>query len=78
MTKKMNNRNGQKHTTGPDHWPVVVSVAAFAFGTIGYVIVGEIILSAQPHPLHWISGLVSGALGVGLGWVWYRWKGDII
>ncbi len=69
-------RRRNTNTTTRD-WPVVVYVWAGALGLAGYV-VARIVLDGQPHPLHWASGLAGGALGVALGWLWYRWKGDII
>ncbi len=58
-------------------WPVVVYVWAGALGFAGYV-VARIALDGQPHPLHWASGIAGAALGIGIGWLWYRWKGDVI
>jgi hypothetical protein len=48
------------------------------FGMIflGYV-VGRIVLNAYPHPYHWMSALVGGILGVGIGWLWYWKRGDV-
>lgn len=78
MTKRKANRHRQKATAEPKQWPAVVSVVAFVFGMIGYAVVGEIVLSTQPHPVHWLTGLISGVLGLAIGWACYRWKGDII
>ena len=58
-------------------WPLVVYVWIIGLGFAGYVI-ARIALDAQPHPLHWASGLVSAVLGYFVGWRWYRWRGDII
>jgi hypothetical protein len=35
-------------------------------------------LSQLPHPYHWASGLIGGVVGILVGWVWYRWRGDVL
>jgi len=57
-------------------WPAVVYFWIFGMIILGYVI-GRIALDAYPHPYHWLSGLIGGILGLGLGWVWYWKKGDV-
>ncbi len=68
-------RPGAKYIA-PD-WPIVVYVWAFGTGVAGYVI-ARILLDGRPHPWHWAAGVAGGLIGVGLGWLWYRWKGDIV
>lgn len=58
-------------------WPVVVFFAAFGLGILSYVI-ARIALDGYPHPIHWASGLVGAVVGFFVGWLWYRWRGDII
>jgi len=58
--------------------PIVVYFLAFTGAILGYMVLGKIILAVQPHPIHWASALVGGALGYLIGWLWYRWKGDIL
>ncbi len=58
-------------------WPVVVYVAMCGFGFTSYL-VARIALDGKPHPLHWISGIAGAAVGYVVGWIWYRWRGDII
>ena len=58
-------------------WPVVVYLWAFGLAIVSYA-VARVGLAAFPHPYHWASGLIGGALGILLGWVWYRWRGDVI
>ena len=57
-------------------WPAVVFFWAFGLAIVSYV-VARIVLNAYPHPYHWLSGLVGGILGIGIGWLWYRWRGDV-
>jgi hypothetical protein len=35
-------------------------------------------LPVEAHPSHWLVALMGAALGGVLGWLWYRWRGDII
>lgn len=58
-------------------WPLVVYVSVFGAGFLGYF-VAEIGFHTRPHPLHWVSGLVGAVLGYLAGWLWYRWRGDIV
>jgi len=64
-------------TTERKEWPVVIYLWAFGLAILGYVI-GRVGLAAFPHPYHWMSGLVGGLAGVPIGWVWYRWRGDVL
>jgi len=56
---------------------VVVYVGIFETGFLGYVI-GKIVLDGYPHPIHWASGLIGAVAGFFVGWLWYRWRGDVI
>lgn len=58
-------------------WPLVIYVWIIGLGFTGYL-VARIALDGQPHPVHWASGLIAGILGYFVGWLWYRWCGDII
>jgi len=31
-----------------------------------------------PHSYHWMTGVIGGVLGFIVGWIWYRWRGDVI
>jgi hypothetical protein len=57
-------------------WPAVVYFWTFGLAISGYAI-GRVGLSSFPHPYHWLSGLVGGVAGIPLGWLWYRWRGDV-
>lgn len=58
-------------------WPVVVYFGMIGLGLLSYVI-ARIALDGSPHPIHWVSGLVGGLVGFFAGWLWYRFRGDII
>ena len=74
-----------KHVQGvnaapkPTHkdWPLVVYVWIAGLGFTGYL-VARIARDAQPHPVHWAAGLAGAIAGYGAGWLWYRWRGDIL
>jgi len=57
-------------------WPVVVYLWTFGLGLFSYVI-ARFALDVYPHPYHWLSGLAGGLAGIPLGWLWYRWHGDV-
>ncbi|MFH1907725.1 MAG: hypothetical protein ABIL11_10170 [Chloroflexota bacterium] len=56
--------------------PAVVYFWAIGLGFISYVL-GRIVLDGYPHPYHWLSALAGGLVGIPLGWLWYRWRGDV-
>jgi hypothetical protein len=66
-----NRRKERKET------PVVVWLWVMGLGFMSYV-VARFVLAAYPHPIHWASGLVGAAVGYGVGWLWYRWRGDVL
>lgn len=57
-------------------WPVVVYLWIIGLALFSYL-VARFTLDTYPHPYHWVSGLVGGVTGVPIGWVWYRWRGDV-
>jgi len=58
-------------------WPVVVYIWAIGLAIVSYA-VARAALDAQPHPFHWLAGVVGGLAGIPIGWLWYRWRGDVI
>ena len=58
-------------------WPAVVYFWAIGLGFGGYIVM-RIVLDGYPHPYHWLSGLIGALMGIGVGWLWYRWRGDIL
>lgn len=67
----------QKDQDKTKEWPAVVYFSmigtAFAFYAVARVALNDL-----PHPYHWGSGLAGIGVGLILGWVYYRWKGDIV
>ena len=59
-------------------WPVVVYIWAIGLFLAAWFIGGEAVLGSQPHPIHWLAGLVGGLVGIPIGWLWYRWRGDVL
>ena len=57
-------------------WPLVIYVWVIGLGLTSYL-VARIALDGQPHPLHWASGLAGAIIGYPIGWLWYRWRGDV-
>lgn len=57
-------------------WPTVVYLWIIGLAFVSYV-VARIVLDAYPHPYHWLSALLGGIIGIAIGWLWYRWRGDI-
>lgn len=80
MSKKITKTNKKKGMTEKKEqkdWPVVVYMWTIGLGVFGYLIVGEGILELRPHPIHWLAALVGGLAGIPIGWLWYRWRGDV-
>ena len=59
-----------------NEWPAVVLFWAFGLAIISYITT-RIVLNSYPHPYHWLSGIAGGIVGIAIGWLWYRWRGDI-
>lgn len=74
--KKYSFKAEQLKNHKPNEWPIVVYFWMIGLAVIGYL-TGRIALSTQPHPYHWLSLLIGGLLGIVVGWLWYRWRGDI-
>ena len=58
-------------------WPIVVYIWAFGLALVSYA-VARVALDGMPHPYHWAPGIVGGLAGIALGWLWFRWRGDIL
>lgn len=57
-------------------WPAVVYLWAFGLAIVSYA-AARVVLDGQPHPYHWLSGLAGGLAGIGIGWLWFSWRGDV-
>jgi hypothetical protein len=57
-------------------WPAVVYFCSFGLAILSYAI-ARMVLDGQPHPYHWGAALFGGIVGIPLGWLWYRWRGDL-
>ncbi len=55
----------------------MVVVGLCGSGLLGYVL-SQLILPVEAHSAYWGVALISAVLGAALGWLWYRWRGDII
>ncbi len=58
-------------------WPAVVYFWMIGLGFLSYVVVEITRRDAWPHPIHWLSGIIGSIAGIGIGWLWYRWRGDV-
>jgi hypothetical protein len=67
-----------KTKPGRREWPLVVYLWIVGLGFGGYLIIGRMLLATRPHPVHWAAGLAGAVLGVPIGWLWYRWRGDVL
>lgn len=56
--------------------PAIVYMWAFGLAILGYT-VARVALNGQPHPYHWMAGLLGGLAGIPIGWLWFRWRGDV-
>lgn len=74
---KVTKRKQDKAPTREKEWPVVVYIWAIGLAIVSYA-VARAALDGQPHPYHWLSGLVGGVAGIPIGWLWYRWRGDVL
>ncbi len=76
MSRVAVSRKSNVKKTSKD-WPVVVYMWIVGLGFMSYL-VARIALNAYPHPIHWISGIAGAVIGIPVGWLWYRWRGDVI
>jgi len=74
MSKKTTRKNEKKvHKKTP----LVVWLWMLGLGFLSYL-VARIALYTYPHPYHWASGAAGAVIGFLVGWLWYRWKGDVV
>lgn len=58
-------------------WPSVVYLWSIGLAFLGYLILEIGYRDTTPHPVHWLGGLIGGLVGIGAGWLWYYWRGDV-
>jgi len=71
--RKTKREKKEKHRK---EWPAVVYFWILGLGFLGYFI-GETAFEFNPHPIHWSVGLAGALIGLPIGWLWYRWRGDV-
>lgn len=77
MSRIRTSRTSQaRNSSKKNEWPVVIYLWIFGLGIISYA-VARVALDGMPHPYHWLSAIVGGLLGLPIGWLWYRWRGDV-
>ena len=55
----------------------MVYLSTCGLAVLGYML-SYLGLLPIPHTSHWTSGIIGGALGLLVGWIWYRWRRDIL
>ena len=80
MSKKLSRKYSTKKIQIKEEkeWPVIVYMWVAGLALFGYLIAESVFRTTWPHPIHWLSALVGGILGIGVGWLWYRWRGDVL
>ena len=72
-TKKISNSEGKSTNRG---WPAVVYVWMVGLGILAYV-AGQVVLDANNHPVHWLLGFIGLVVGCLIGWIWYKFRGEM-
>ena len=73
---KVTRRISDQSSTKRREWPAVVYLWAFGLAILSYAM-ARAALDGKPHPYHWLAALAGGLLGIPLGWLWFRWRGDV-
>lgn len=73
---KVTRRHSANQSATRKEWPAIVYMSAFGLAITFYAI-ARVILDGKPHPYHWLAALVGGLVGIVLGWLWFRWRGDV-
>ena len=74
--RKVAKRLSAKQVERRKEWPAVVYFWIIGLGFVSYL-VARFVLDSYPHPYHWGTGIAGALLGFGVGWIWYRWRGDV-
>lgn len=75
--KKTKITESSKRKGNNQGWPLVVYVWMVGLALAGYI-GGQFIFDAQNHPAHYLLGLAGLVVGCLLGWLWFKWRGDIL
>lgn len=73
MTKGKRKRKVSQDSGG---MPFVAVLAAFGGFLIAYL-AAEATMNPHAHLSHWLVAGAGAAMGAGLGYLWYRFRGDI-
>lgn len=73
---RVSRRHQDKGSPKAKEWPVVVYMWIIGLTIVSYA-VARAAPDGKPHPYHWLSAIVGGLLGLPIGWLWYRWRGDV-
>ena len=73
----MPKKSSKQKVTEKREWPAVVYLWACGLAVFGYLIGETVFRTTQPHPIHWLLALIGGISGIGAGWLWSRWRGDV-
>ncbi len=74
------NQNSRPDKQQKQEWLVVIYIWMIGLFFFAYL-ASRMILDAYPHQFHWLAlpiGLSGALSGIPLGWLWYRWRGDVI
>lgn len=74
---KVSKTASKMETTKSKEWPIVIYFWIIGLAIVSYV-VARMVLDGYPHSYHWLSALAGGVAGLPVGWLWYRWHGDIL
>ncbi len=55
--------------------PLIVFLWALGLGLVAYAVSRFVV---PQHPLHWASAIAGLLVGAGIGYIWYRTRGDVI
>ncbi len=73
---KVTRKSSEARSERGREWPAAVYFWAFGLATVSYM-VARAVLDGKPHPYHWAAALLGGVVGIPLGWLWFRWRGDV-
>ena len=66
----------RRKAKGREGIPFVAALGTMGGFLLAYLI-AEATLNPRLHPLHWIVAGAGAVVGAGLGYLWFRLRGDI-